>query len=217
MSGKKIEKRTHLIGARYGKLVVTDWGGWIIKKSGDRIASWKCLCDCGNKKIIIGTSIQQGLIKSCGCLRKENGLKIANRIGKVNSGFYDLMRSYKNRSKHNFDLSEDDFKKLTSSNCHYCGCEPYQIRKKVSKVNQFAKNYIYNGIDRINSSKGYTISNCLPCCGCCNRMKNDMNYHNFLKHIKTICDNFKDISDYIKNNSIEKTKEMLKLKLNNNE
>jgi len=30
-------------------------------------------------------------------------------------------------------------------------------------------------------------------------------------------DDFKDISDYIKNNSIEKTKEMLKLKLNNNE
>ena len=31
----------------------------------------------------------------------------------------------------------------------------------------------YNGIDRINNSKGYTIDNCVPCCFMCNYSKNN--------------------------------------------
>ncbi len=31
--------------------------------------------------------------------------------------------------------------------------------------------YIYNGIDRLDSSKGYTLENCVPCCEEINVMK----------------------------------------------
>ena len=41
-----------------------------------------------------------------------------------------------------------------------------------------------NGIDRINSDKGYTIDNCVPCCAQCNHMKLDYTTEEFLTKIK---------------------------------
>lgn len=48
------------------------------------------------------------------------------------------------------------------------------------------------GIDRIDSSKDYTLDNCVPCCFICNRIKNKYDLNTFfdkvekiyLKHIK---------------------------------
>ena len=34
---------------------------------------WLCKCDCGNEKVADSWSLKNGFIKSCGCLRKENG------------------------------------------------------------------------------------------------------------------------------------------------
>jgi 5-methylcytosine-specific restriction endonuclease McrA len=43
-----------------------------------------------------------------------------------------------------------------------------------------------NGIDRIDSNKGYTMDNCVSCCWTCNRMKGNMTQQNFLEHISKI-------------------------------
>lgn len=32
---------------------------------------WLCKCDCGNEKVILGTSLRIGATKSCGCINKE--------------------------------------------------------------------------------------------------------------------------------------------------
>ena len=40
-----------------------------------------------------------------------------------------------------------------------------------------------NGIDRIDSSKGYTVENSVPCCKYCNTAKNTMSVDEFLKWI----------------------------------
>lgn len=32
---------------------------------------WNCICSCGNKKVIRGYNLINGLTKSCGCLQKE--------------------------------------------------------------------------------------------------------------------------------------------------
>lgn len=34
-------------------------------------AYWNCICDCGNKKVICGSSMKNGSTKSCGCLHIE--------------------------------------------------------------------------------------------------------------------------------------------------
>lgn len=55
-----------LTGQKFGRLLVLEKAG----KQGTKI-TWKCLCECGNEKIIIGNNLTQGKIKSCGCYKKE--------------------------------------------------------------------------------------------------------------------------------------------------
>lgn len=54
-------------GNRYGSLTVlykaTTEKGKPIK--------WRCICDCGNEKDILGTMLRNGTTKSCGCLQRK--------------------------------------------------------------------------------------------------------------------------------------------------
>ena len=108
------------------------------------------------------------------------------------SAFTCLYHKYKTNAKSTkrlFELTKDQFKNLTSSRCSYCGILPYQLfnpfdhykGKPISR-----KPYVYNGVDRVDPKKGYIISNCVPCCGTCNRMKRDLDLDTFLKKIKMI-------------------------------
>jgi hypothetical protein len=60
-------------------------------------------------------------------------------------------------------LSLEEFVKITSQNCVYCGRKPSQVRGT----------YTYNGIDRKDNDRGYTVKNSLPCCKTCNSVKSD--------------------------------------------
>lgn len=46
------------------------------------------------------------------------------------------------------------------------------------------------GIDRLDSYKGYTIDNCVPCCKICNKIKMDLSVDEFKNQIKLIFNNF---------------------------
>jgi hypothetical protein len=81
-----------------------------------------------------------------------------------------------------WNLSEEEFKSLIYQNCEYCGEKPSMYRTAQYKN----KTIYYNGIDRIDSSVGYTIENCVPCCDICNRMKNKYSVDIFLNKIKQI-------------------------------
>ena len=54
------------IDDRFGKLVVK---GAAEKRKGHY--RYKCLCDCGNRKVIRRDSLLNGTTQSCGCLQKE--------------------------------------------------------------------------------------------------------------------------------------------------
>lgn len=55
-------------GNRYGRLTVESLFE-INKKR--RSARWSCLCDCGARVIVSGTSLRTGHTSSCGCFHKE--------------------------------------------------------------------------------------------------------------------------------------------------
>jgi len=57
-------KLTDLSGFRFDRLMVI---------SHIKYGNWLCKCDCGNEKVADSWSLKNGFIKSCGCLRKENG------------------------------------------------------------------------------------------------------------------------------------------------
>lgn len=74
-----------------------------------------------------------------------------------------------------FELSIEEFDEITKMPCEYCG-------GYYDELNGIK----FNGIDRINSSDGYTIKNSVPCCGMCNQMKMAYDLHDFLEHVKKI-------------------------------
>lgn len=64
----KRKKYKDITGERYGRLVVVALAG----RRGDKGGMfWRCRCDCGNEKIISGSDLRKGAIRSCGCLRDE--------------------------------------------------------------------------------------------------------------------------------------------------
>jgi hypothetical protein len=60
-------KDESVIGKRFGRTVALIRAG--VGSNGDRL--WECQCDCGTKHVTSASSLIQGRMKSCGCLRKE--------------------------------------------------------------------------------------------------------------------------------------------------
>jgi hypothetical protein len=139
---------------------------------------WKFKCDCGYVGIATGSSLRRsGKCKKCSMasLRKDQGV----------CSFNGLYLRYKHGAASRnieFNLSKDEFKILTKSNCFYCKSAPKNIHKGKTAYG----GYVYNGIDRINSSQGYIIKNCVSCCSICNRAKSDIELVDFLSWIKQL-------------------------------
>ncbi|CAN5207448.1 hypothetical protein BH09PAT1_BH09PAT1_7440 [soil metagenome] len=134
---------------------------------------WKCLCECGNITFVNASFLTQGHTKSCGCLvkrMKNPELLFKRKYGSYKSGA-------KNRNLE-FKLLETEVRELFFSNCHYCGSVPMTTYEL--KVVHNTHPITYNGIDRIDSSKGYVKNNVVSCCKICNRAKSDMSYKEFL-------------------------------------
>jgi hypothetical protein len=65
------------IGNKYARLKVLDRA-----PNKDRKAMWRCVCDCGNEKIVSGTHLRTGHVSSCGCYHSE----IVAMLGRSNKG-----------------------------------------------------------------------------------------------------------------------------------
>lgn len=63
---KNMQRVKDLTGQKFGRLEVIG-----IDDNGDRKTNWICQCDCGAIKSVRSDSLQNGAVKSCGCLKKE--------------------------------------------------------------------------------------------------------------------------------------------------
>lgn len=81
---------------RFGRLVVISRAG--VGPNG--MATWRCLCDCGSEKNIIGSNLRLGKTTSCGCLQRQvavrNGLA-TKKHGKTHTRTYKSWLSMKAR------------------------------------------------------------------------------------------------------------------------
>ncbi len=178
-------KFRNLKDIRFGKLIavelILDQELKNLQKSTKRNAAWLCKCDCGGKKIVASRSLLKGNTKSCGCLDVETKVKLGKLRGGYNkspdSPARAVYRSYKLSARDRnkvFEISLDEFKAKTQLPCYYCGTLPnccYRFTKY--------KNYRYNGIDRVDNTKGYISENCVPCCKICNMAKGTMTQAEF--------------------------------------
>lgn len=83
-----------------------------------------------------------------------------------------------------FNLSYDEFKSIVSKDCVYCGSKPQYMSRIIGVDTEVGA--FMNGIDRVDSNKGYFIDNCVPCCQYCNTMKSNYPLDFFLNHISKI-------------------------------
>lgn len=76
-----------------------------------------------------------------------------------------------------FDLSMGEFASFWKKPCSYCGSEIKTI-----------------GLDRIDSSIGYNISNVVSCCSTCNAMKNNSSNEKWIAQMKKILTKLGEVS-----------------------
>jgi hypothetical protein len=109
------------------------------------------------------------------------------------AGLNILYNHYKQGAKKrklDFQLNLDQFKTLTQNKCNYCEIDPKQKSQSsdlnvVDETKAFGM-YIYNGIDRVDSNKGYIFENCVSCCKICNRAKWDTPKEEFIAWLKRV-------------------------------
>lgn len=132
----------------------------------------------------------------CGCQSKTRrstrvGIAPSNKLDdrtRTITGTFQNYRSSAESRGFEFGLTQDDVENMIFQDCYYCGSAP--TRQRVLGQGKWTRLSIpANGIDRIDSSKGYTIDNILPCCTDCNYLKVDRSNEEFLEKIKLIYEN----------------------------
>lgn len=193
-------KTYDLLGQKLGRLLILRKIGAIKRKNSDKTdIFWECLCDCGNSKQATTTYLQQNINHSCGCFNRENALRTiklahkANTLSGKEASFREAFRAYKSvcaeQRGHEFTLTKEEFKFITSKDCYYCETPP---SNGVKRRHTIETTYLYNGLDRVDNDKGYTIDNVVPCCKYCNQMKSDLTQEEFYAKIKKINSKIKE-------------------------
>jgi len=184
-------KRTTLtkkvkIGNKYGSLTIISMP--------NRSQHVMCSCACGDKSLVYLYHLINGSVTSCGC----HSFILNNRVQGANTikSFY---REYKSNARNRdiqFDLTLQQFIEIIRNNCKYCGAVPSPKSLYLKSNGEQKRNYgnvaiqksiaNINGVDRIDSSKGYSTDNCVACCSDCNEMKMDRTLSEFINKIKSI-------------------------------
>ena len=173
---KPERKREELVGKTFNSLTVLEYLG--INKTKNNIYKVKCVC--GKEKVLEGSDVKTGKVQSCGCRRYITQLK-ENTIWKS------IFRDYKVKAKkrsYEFNINQDDFINLIKLDCHYCGAEP--SNRKVNRYHFVDETIFYNGLDRVDNTKGYSVDNCVPCCKFCNQAKHGMTKEFFLDWVERV-------------------------------
>lgn len=173
-------------GQRFGKLVAIR----MYEKDTQAKYYWECQCDCGKTHHTSGHALRLGRSNSCGC---ETGRKKHHdREAVMMKDLYH--HSIKKRSKavgFQTYITLEEFKEVIVQSCYYCGI-PHSKKIEDVRYEKGNKHYITdtvihcNGVDRLDSSKGYIEGNIESCCTICNRAKLTMSKDEFISWIKRL-------------------------------
>jgi hypothetical protein len=159
-------RKSNLLDKRFGHVtVISEYpndGEWV---------QWLCRCDCGKEVVRRAQNLIRGCGLSCGCShgnRKYDPVK--------SSAMYIFKANYADT-----DMTIDQFMEISKRNCYYCDCPPTN-----SYASKSGAIFIYNGLDRVDSSLPHLLSNCVPCCNLCNKMKWDMSMEEFISRMKKV-------------------------------
>lgn len=167
-------KQVNVVGSRFGRLVAIE-----------RLPSphrYRCICDCGEETIVAYGNLQQKNTLSCGCLRSETAR--ARKTKPIQEVIAVQVWNYYQRNARTrgliFSLSKSSFAKLIFGPCHYCGVIGGTTTKTAWSVKRGElRATVNNGVDRVDSSQGYTDENCVSACKICNLAKSSLSTEEF--------------------------------------
>ena len=181
-----------LVGKTFGHLIVVSAAPpRKSTKSSKTYVAWECLCDCGNSITLTGKQLTRGQV-SCGCARFSG--RFRKQLTDIDANVMKVISEYSNKAKAKnriWLLSFDEAKTLLLSSCKYCGSSPSRLVRVYPDI----ESTLVGGIDRVDSSLGYTVENVVPCCKICNRAKSDLTYSDFMSWIALISTNIKALHD----------------------
>lgn len=160
---------------------------------------YKCVCIC-KKEIQIRASLLSPNVKrqqiNCGhdrvkrCKYAQVFSANSRRLPSKEKAKGQVISTYKSGAKRrnlSFQLTNQQVFDLVEQNCSYCGSEPKNISKVyVNKKHKIWEEYLHNGIDRVDNTKGYELDNSITCCIICNKAKDIMSKQDFLSWIEQV-------------------------------
>ncbi len=174
------------IGKQFGRLKVNSF----FKKG--RYLYYNCTCLCGKESNPTTFSVLKGMTTSCGCYYVESRYHkkskprsdiIPNGGSAGNYIFLTYRRNAKIRN-YEFCLTKEQFAHIVVKNCYYCGSGVSQVYRYSTPKKSEA--FHYNGVDRMDNTKGYTLENSVPCCGICNKAKGSLPLEDFQKWVNRL-------------------------------
>jgi len=169
VTNKTLEKYSKYLNKIFGSIKVLSFDESKLQKN--RIYfNCECMICHRNLQVRVDGLITSrvGCSKCMGIWRKQNfEEKYKNTLPKDIRNKYIHFKCNAKRKNRNikFELTKEQVQNLCEDSCHYCG------KKRCL------------GIDRKDNTKDYTVNNCVPCCGICNKMKMDLDLNLFYSQI----------------------------------
>lgn len=170
-----------MIGRKFGMLTV------ISHKS--RTEGYNCKCDCGNETVARAYRLKRGLHNSCGCVhfRHEENHPNYKGIGTLSKTHWYYIKYAAKRRNKEFNVSMKDAWELylkQNKKCVYTNL-PIEFGSIYRNIKTTAS------LDRIDSSKGYTLDNVQWVHVDINFMKFNLDNKRFIELCKLIVENIK--------------------------
>lgn len=146
----KCGKAVKLNGKQFDKLKVIELDGIY-----NHHAYYHCICSCGKRKSISGTSLISGKVKSCGCIRFKNPT-----YRYITGNEFSAVRTRARLRKKEFSITISDIDNLYQKQNGKCALTGINIVFNTCKKLGTSKIIRGNAsVDRKDSSKGYTVDN----------------------------------------------------------
>jgi hypothetical protein len=180
----KEHARQYKLEPKYGKLKVLHR----VENRNTRQSWWLCECECGTRKEIKGHRLVNGHTNSCGCLRQSRPAYNFQGCGNLSGKYWGQIKKHARNREIEFSISiQNAWDKFIQQN-GFCALSGLPIiLERCYPGNQTAS------LDRIDSSKHYTIENIQWVHVDVNKMKNNLPESRLFELCRLIAENQKSL------------------------
>lgn len=183
LKGRPAHNKENLTGQKFGKLTVKE----IDPNHALKKASWICHCECGQTKIVRAINLKLGHTKSCGCDTFKRTDKHASWTGYGELSGSEWSKITNGAEKRNIEITltiEQAWKLFIKQNGK-CAISGLELKLKINS----SKGLSTASLDRIDSTKGYTLENSQWVHKNINIMKNTLDQKQFVSYCYIITNN----------------------------